>query len=374
MGLKEYIIEKSKELNIDIIGFTDCKPLFNIEKYLIERKKEGKQTEFEERDIVQRIDPRSIFSDCKSIIVIGISYNNNFNGRVDYKLKGILSKSTWGIDYHTVLSAKMEKLIEEIRKIKNFKSKAVVDTGPLVERELAKKAGIGYYGKNCSIINDIYGSFIFIGYVLTDLDIKTDYTQLQERCGDCRLCIEACPTGALENSYKFNPKKCISYLTQTRNKIPYELRNKMGNKIYGCDTCQLICPKNKGINLGSHEEFIPKETRGYMDIEEILSISNREFINRYGSMAGSWRGKNILKRNGIIALGNKRYRDGLKLLKPLLKDSSPMIREYAAWAILNIDYEYGKDVIESILDWETHGDVKFEFQELVRYFKARIHQ
>jgi epoxyqueuosine reductase len=341
MNLKQYIINKSKELNIDIIGFTDCMPLDNLKDYLITRKLENREIEFEEKDIEKRINPKLTFPDCKSIIVIAMSYNNDFNEMPDYKLKGRLSKSSWGIDYHRVLQSKIESLIIEIKKEIDFSYKYYIDTGPLIDRELAKKAGIGYYGKNSSIINDKYGSFIFIGYILTDLDINTSNEEIPNKCGDCNLCIKACPTGALEGDHKFNPKKCISYLTQTKEKIPPELRSKMGDKIYGCDTCQLACPKNKNITIPNHIEFMPKITKGYMDIEEILNISNKEFKKKYGNMAGSWRGKNILKRNSIIVLGNTKDRKNLKLLLPLLKDPNPMIREYTAWAILNIDYSLG---------------------------------
>ena len=371
MDLKRYIINKSKELNIDMIGFTDCEPLSNIEDYLIERVKENKQTEFEEKDIKKRINPKLTFPDCKTIIVIGLSYNNTFNKRVDYRLKGALSKSSWGLDYHKVLKKRMEKLIEEIKKFSEFNYKCFVDTGPLIDRELAKKSGIGYYGKNSSIINDEYGSFIFIGYILTDLDIETSPILLEEKCGDCNICIKSCPTGALEGPYRFNPKKCISYLTQTKEKIPYELRNKMGFKIYGCDTCQLVCPKNKDIKKPNHEEFLHKDTKGYMDIEELLSISNKQFKEKYGSMSGSWRGKNVLKRNGIIALGNMKYKDNINLLEPLLKDPNPTIREYAAWVILNIDYEYGKEVIKDILKYEKDKNIKLELERLINYFHSK---
>ncbi len=110
--------------------------------------------------------------------------------------------------------------------MKDFNYRYFVDTGPLIDRELARKAGIGYYGKNCSIINDEYGSFIFIGYILTDMDISIDSPILENSCGECELCLKACPTGALEGPYLFNPKRCISYLTQTKDRIPYELREK----------------------------------------------------------------------------------------------------------------------------------------------------
>lgn len=368
MNLKDYIIEKSKELDIDIVGFTNCDPLLNLEDYLVRRKKENRQTEFEEKNIGKRIDPKLTFPNCKSIIVIGLSYNNDYHGKVDYDLKGNLSKSSWGMDYHIVLENIMKKLIEEIEKIKDFNYEYFVDTGPLIDRELAKKAGVGYYGKNCSIINPEYGSFIFIGYILTDLDIETNYNELKEDCGDCNLCIQYCPTGALENPYKFNPKKCVSYLTQTKDRIPYELRDLMGNKIYGCDTCQLVCPKNKYIKKPGHIEFLPTDTKGYMDIEKLLNMSNREFKEKYSSMAGGWRGRNILRRNGIIVLGNMEAKNNLKILEPFLEDPSPMIREYTAWAILKTDYKIGKKLIKNRSKREENKEIKLELKALIDYF------
>lgn len=334
-SLNQYIIDKSKELNIDICGFTDSLPLDKLQDYLIYREKINIKTEFEENDIDKRIDPKLTMPNCRSIIVVGLSYNVDYAEKPNYILKGKLSKSTYGIDYHKVLKQKIEELIQEIKKVVEFEYKYFVDTGPLIDRELAKKAGVGYYGKNSSIINDEYGSFVFLGYILTNLDLEFS-KEAPNKCGDCDLCLRACPTGALESPYRFNPKKCISYLTQTKDDIPISLREKMGIKIYGCDTCQLVCPKNKDIKKSNHKEFIPEITRGYMDIEELLSISNREFNKKYGDMAGSWRGKNILKRNAIIVLGNMKKEENIHLLIPMLKDSNPMIREYAEWAIVNI--------------------------------------
>lgn len=334
-SLKDFILAKSRELDIDICKFTDCQELISLKEYLDYRNKNNLSTSFEEADLMKRLDPRLTLASCKSIIVIAMSYNTKIEEKPEYRLKGILSKSSWGIDYHRVLNNRIERLIERIRTRKDFQYKYFVDTGPLVDRELAKKSGIGYYGKNSSIINYDYGSFIFIGYILTDLDIEKDGPVVED-CGDCDLCLRACPTGALEGAYRLNPKKCISYLTQTKEEIPDELRDKMGSKIYGCDTCQDVCPKNRGVKSSSNREFSPTITGGQMDIEELLIISNREFKKKYGHMSGSWRGKKILKRNAIIALGNMGDIKNLSLLRDQLGDQDPMIREYTEWAIVNI--------------------------------------
>ncbi|HLR21524.1 MAG TPA: tRNA epoxyqueuosine(34) reductase QueG [Tissierellaceae bacterium] len=338
INIRDYIRNKSQEIGIDIIGFTDGDPLLNIKDYLIYKRELGKYTTFEEKDIEKRIDPKQTLPNCQSIIVVGISYNVDYNIKDNnIKLKGRLSKSSWGIDYHRVLRNKMEKLVKLLEEDHEFEYKIFTDTGPLVDRELAKKAGIGYYGKNCSIINKEYGSFIFLGYILTSLEIDIEKVYREEECGDCTLCLRACPTGALESKYHINSNKCISYLTQTKEIIPEELRHKMGNRIYGCDTCQEVCPKNKGIKYSKNKEFIPQKTKGIIDIKELLSMSNREFREKYGDMAGSWRGKNTLKRNAIITLGNMKSKENLEFLYEEEKKDIKSLNEYIKWSINKIN-------------------------------------
>lgn len=319
--MKEYIMEKAKELNMDMIGFTDSKPLMEIKDYLEYRRINKIETEFEEKVLLARIDPKLTLESCKSIIVIGLSYNVEYGEKADYRFKGRLTKSSWGIDYHRVLKYKLEALVGEIKKIKDIEYKYFVDTGPLVERELAHKAGLGYYGKNCSIINEEYGSFIFIGYILTDLEIEPNLEIFHSQCGDCELCLKACPGQALEEGYRLNAKKCISYQSQTKEMDP-GLKKKMGINIYGCDICQDVCPKNKSVKKSVHDEFIPYLTKGAIDIEELLTMSNKEFKVKYGSMAGSWRGRNILRRNALIALNNMKTKDNEKEIDNLLEKSN----------------------------------------------------
>lgn len=334
MDMERYIGDACKKIGIDIIGFTDSSVL-DVKDLIISRRKAGKSTEFEEEDIEKRVNPKLTMESVRSIIVIGLSYNTGFKAKKDYPLSGNISMSSWGIDYHRVLRDKMESLIMEMKKEIEFEYKAFVDTGPLVDRELARRAGIGFFGKNCSIINKEYGSFIFLGYILTDIDLKSDMP-VNEDCGSCQLCLKACPTGALESPYNLNARKCISYLTQTKEEIPRQLRQKMGTSIYGCDICQRVCPKNKDIKHSSHKEFIPSITGGTMDLERLLVISNRDFKRQYGHMAGSWRGKNILKRNAIIAIGNMGDEKNIPLLLQVKKESNNKLGEYIDLAIKNI--------------------------------------
>lgn len=369
MDLKEYIAHKSKIVGIDIIGFTKPEKMDNLIGFLEKRKEKEYNTELEESNILSRTNPLALMPESRTIIAIGVSYNIEYKSvpHESGKWTGLLSKSSWGEDYHKVLKNKMEDLVKEIKKEIDFKYIICVDTSPLIDREISKSAGIGWYGKNCSIINDDYGSFIFLGYILTDLDLEEN-ERIEEKCGNCRLCIDACPTQAIEEGYIINAKRCISYMTQTKKKIPYDLREKIGMKIYGCDTCQLVCPKNDKVIKGSSKEFVPQLTKGIIPIEEIITISNKDFKEKYGSMSGAWRGKNILKRNAIIALGNIRDKSSIKLLKTALHDESPMIREYAAWSLIRIDKEEGVKLIRERLFKENDIEAFEEMRRLIHLF------
>lgn len=336
--IDKYIREKAQVLGIDMIGFTNCQPLNNLEEYLRERKEQNLTTEFEEANLEKRLDPKLTLESCKSIIVMALSYNIDYRPKANEQVSGSLSKSSWGEDYHKVLKKKMDSLIEEIKKIEDFNYKAFVDTGPLLDRELAYRAGLGYYGKNCSIINKEYGSYIFLAYILTDLDLEITQDRVDNDCGDCILCLKACPTGALQAPYKINPKKCISYLTQTKELINEDLRHKMGRSIYGCDICQQVCPKNKGVKISQHQEFVPRKTGGLVDIEELFAMSNREFKLKYGHKAGAWRGRNVFIRNAIIALSNMKKKESNQLLSSLQTESD-LLSPYIDWALEKLEQE-----------------------------------
>ncbi len=379
MDLKNYIIDKSKEIGIDIIGFTNADNFEDIDKVLEKRRAKNYETEFEEVDIKKRISPKQILETGESIIVIGVNYYLNIQDKIDCKKnkpKGKLSKSSIGKDYHILLKHKMELLVDEIKKLEiNFDYFIGVDTTPLLDRYLAKQAGVGWYGKNSNIINEKHGSFIFLGYVITSLEIKED-SSIEDKCGDCNRCIRSCPVGAIKTNYELNATRCISYLTQTKDEIEYDLREKMGIQLYGCDICQLVCPKNqdiiensKTISYEKTDSIKSDNLMEYVDIEELFSMSNREFKEKYGDIAFSWRGKNVIKRNGIIALGNLKEKTNMKLLKRALKDDSIMIRKYSAWAILKIDKVEGLEILESHKEYEKDSSVLDEIEKLKKYFK-----
>ena len=331
MEKNKLVKDIARSLGIDLCGITDYRLEEDRIAWLRLRKEINYETEFEESNIELRLNKELTLEGARSIIVIGLSYNTPRPQGQDPDLRGSLSKVSWGQDYHRVLEDKLRELALRLGESLDFNYKAFVDTGPLIDRELARLAGLGYFGKNCSIINDRYGSFFAIGYIITDIEIAND-RPLETTCGDCDLCLRACPTGALEGPYRVNPKKCLSYLTQSKE-IAEPMREKMGDRIYGCDSCQLACPKNRQVELSGEEAFMAWKTRGYVDIEELLTMSNREFKEKYGSMSGSWRGKNILKRNSIIALTNLGPGRHMDLVRDQAKSDSPLVRDCALWAL-----------------------------------------
>lgn len=370
MITKEKIIEYAKEIGIDLIGFTKAEEFNELEEILKKREENNYLSGFEEKNFEKRINPYLTLQNAETIIVIGMSYYVNEKDiacTVPSKISGNISRSSWGKDYHIVLKEKMKNLSEYIGKEYNdFEYKYFTDTGPLVDRHLAYKAGIGWYGKNNCIISDEYGSWIFIGYILCNLKIKVD-NFIKTGCRNCNKCINACPTGALMENNLYNSKLCISYLTQTKEDISYKLREKMGNSIYGCDICQLVCPHNL-YSLKSRVEFIPKKDNYKPDLFDLLKLSNRQFKKRLGDSALGWRGNNIIKRNALIALGNSGNEEVVNYIVQYLNSPSIMIRKYTAWAIIRLNKEEGKKILDEYLKKENESEVIEEINKLYCYY------
>ncbi len=361
MDLKEKIISYSKDIGIDLIGFTDARPFEDLKKVLVERKEKGNLSGFEEEDIELRIDPKRTLDSAKSIIVIAMSYyikDERVGRNENPQFYGELARTAWGQDYHIVLKSKLEKLAHFISdEYDRFEYKAFVDTGPLVDRYLANRAGIGFYGYNSAIINDNFGSWIFLGYMITNLPIKKDKPLNHVSCLGCNLCIKNCPTSAIEGPYEFNANKCLSNILQQKREIPEVTLSIINNKIYGCDICQNVCPHNIDIKEMTTKAFIPDDLPYKVDLIPLLKLSNKEYNSLFKENASGWRGKKILQRNAIVALGNYKDKEAIPYLIPMLKDVRPDIRKITIWALYNINPKVAVELIDSIKDSEKEQDV-----------------
>lgn len=358
-NIKGTIIDEAHRIGIDVIGFAPCSVLNNAREILKDRENKGYLSGFEEKDIEKRIDPSLQLEGCKTIISAGISYRTdekNIKLKSSYICKCIVSKSSWGIDYHNVLRHKLKELSQFIECRYGARTKLFVDTGPLLEREIARMAGVGFVGKNGFIINDEFGSFIFLGEILLDICIEPD-EPAEGGCKDCDICIRACHTRALFSPYTLNAKRCISYMTQSKTISPKDY-DALGCNIYGCDICQDVCPKNKSIRFKNHTEFIPECWNSFPDAADILNMDNKTYNKTFKNTASGWRGKRILQRNAVISLGNSHDREAARYIINMLSDGRKEIRETSIYALYKLLGKESFPVLKRCRDIESDDDLK----------------
>lgn len=351
---KQRIIQAAKDIGIDKIGFASAEPFDHLEDSLREQKAAGHTTGFEHPVIEDRIYPERIFNKPKTIIAIALAYPSQLKDPLPQekdKRRGFFSRASWGTDYHHVLRDRMNRLVEVIQnEYADANFKPMVDTGELMDVVTAQRAGLGFIGRNGLLITEEFGSYVYLGEIITDIEFETD-EEVAFGCGDCYRCINACPTDALLGDGRMNGRRCLSYQTQTKGYMPAEYRRKITHVIYGCDICQIVCPYNQGKNFHIHPEMEPEPEAVQPLLKPMLTMSNREFKEQFGKMAGSWRGKKPLQRNAIIALANFRDQTALpQLIEVLEEDPRPMIRGTAAWAIGQIQRYYNEALVECVAD------------------------
>ena len=370
--LKTQLIAYSKEIGIDKIGFTTADPFTELKTRLQRQQQLGYQSGFEEPDLDKRVTPSILLEGAQSIISIALAYPAKMTTRVESKKgerRGIFSRASWGLDYHHILRDRLNKLEGFIlSRIPDAKLKSMVDTGELSDRAVAERAGIGWSGKNCSIITPEFGSYVYLGEMITNIAFEPD-TPIEDQCGSCTKCLEACPTDALVQGGQINANRCISFLTQTKELIPDEFREKIGNRVYGCDSCQTACPVNKGINFNFHEEMEADPEVAKPLLKPILKLSNREFKKRFGAVSGSWRGKKPIQRNAIIALAHFKDESAVPdLIEVLETEASSVSRGTAAWALGKIGGKPALAALNQAKEQETDFDVQAEIEKGLNFY------
>jgi epoxyqueuosine reductase len=365
--LKQKLSAKAKEIGIDKIGFATADPFIELKERLRESQEKGYASGFEEPDLEKRVRPELSLPEAKSIIAIALAYPSKLKNAPRSEpgaYRGIFCRASWGEDYHVVLKdklAQLEAYLQEL--VPGARTQIMVDTGALSDRAVAERAGIGWNGKNTSIITEEFGSWIYLGEMITDVYLPPDEPAL-DGCGDCTLCLDACPTGALVQPGQLNAQACIAYLTQTKGFLPDPYRYKIGNRLYGCDTCQTVCPKNRKRHFDHHEEFRPDPEKVKPLLKPLLTMSNREFKETFGRMSGSWRGKKPIQRNAILALAHFKDETAVSDLITLLRqDPRPVIRGTAAWALGKIGGQAAREALLAAKARETEPDVQREIEK-----------
>ena len=350
--LKQKIENKARQLGFILAGVTTPEPpphISTFENWLAQGHHGTMNYLAEEPSRARRADPRAILPECKSIIVLATPYYPPLSsalsgavGKVEAReAYGNVASYAWGNDYHDVLPARMQELVQFIEEQTGapVKNRWYTDTGPILERDLAQRAGIGWIGKNTCLIHPKHGSYFLLSEILLALEIEPDLPFVTDHCGTCTRCIEACPTDCILPNRTIDASQCISYLTiELKEDIPIELREKMGNWVFGCDICQQVCPWNRFAGEGDAAFGDDPSTslRTLRALTEELVISTREFNQRFKRSPVKRAKRRGYLRNVAVALGNTGDVHALPVLQKALDDEEPLVREHAKWAIEKI--------------------------------------
>ncbi len=331
MTREQLIKSQAYALGFDLVGITTLGEVAthpNFKSWV--NAGHAGEMEYLERGSIKRSDTRSPVPNVRSAIVVALDYG----GRTQ---AGPFARYARSDDYHDVMLAKLNELHVWLEKQEgtSLNAKAYVDTGPILERDLARKAGLGWFGKNTMLVNQKMGSFFFIGTLLVDIDLVPDAPFEADRCGTCTRCIDACPTGALESERVLNATKCISYLTiELRGSIPENLRAPMGTHVYGCDICQDVCPWNVSFARDSMPTALnPREDLHSPDLGMLLALDEEAFRVSFRKSPIKRTKRRGLARNIAVAMGNSGNAAYIPDLQAAARDPDAVVRDHAEWAL-----------------------------------------
>jgi len=352
------VIDISREMGFDRCGIAAAEEfpeLTRLEEWLTR----GYAGEMRYLHDARRNSPEKVVQGARSVIVCTLNYNTSlpFSTEVPHEIasldgpRGWIARYAWGDDYHHVFGEKLDALVDALHKefAEPFEARPYVDTGPVVERVAAKYAGLGWLAKNTCLIHEESGSWFFLGVIVTTLDLAEPAGPAEgpaaDLCGNCRLCIDACPTAAIVEPYVLDARRCISYLTiELRGAIPAELREPMGRHVFGCDICQDVCPWNRRAPLTAQSNFEPRRVGQHSlfspDLEWLLSLTEEEFREVFRHSPVKRAKRRGLIRNACVALGNSglgtgdpRYKQVCERLAMLAAGGDAIIAEHARWAL-----------------------------------------
>ena len=326
---------RARALGFDVCGITLADPSSRA-NYFRRWSADGKAGEMQwlARDPARRSDPRLVLPGAQSLIVAGINY-----WQPQPQTRGRIARYALGDDYHPILLEKLESLADELRQAGGA-AKVYVDTGPVLEKPLAMRAGIGWQGKSTMLINRKLGPWLLLGEILTTLELEPDAAE-SDHCGTCERCLKACPTGAITAPYQLDARRCIAYLTiELKGSIPEEMRPLIGDRVYGCDECLDVCPWNRFAQTTREGRFLATtddKTPDRDQLHALLEISAAEFKRRFAFSPILRVKRRGLLRNVCVVLGNIGDAHDLPALRRAELHEEPLVREHASWAIRQIE-------------------------------------
>jgi epoxyqueuosine reductase len=325
----------------DQVGFAPADPPAHASTYLdwIAAGHHGEMAYMAREDAVRRrVDPTEALDGCRTIIVVSQLYGPG-SDRTNDADSAIVARYAEGRDYHDVFEERLDRLVESLEEIRpDVRARRYVDYGPVMERDHAQRAGLGWIGKNTMLIDPGLGSYLMLGELLTDLEIEPDDPFLPDRCGTCTRCIDACPTDAILPDRTIDSRRCISYLTiELKGSIPVDLRPAIGNRVFGCDICQEVCPWNTDAPTPAASPFAGAGAAPAADLvawaDELRQLDQESFRERYRGTAFSRPGRDGLLRNLAVGLGNSGSPAARPVLEALADDSSDLVAEHARWGL-----------------------------------------
>jgi epoxyqueuosine reductase len=370
------IREHARALGFDPVGIAPVEGSAHGDFYRrwLEEGRHGEMAYLAREDAVAtRLDPRAAWPGVRSAIVVGLSYAQPEGDPGTAPSRGIISRYARGRDYHKVLKKKLLQLLAWLEGEVGHElpiARAYVDTGPVFERELARRAGLGWQGRNTMLIHPRRGSYFFLGTLLLELELEHDAPFTENRCGSCTACVEACPTGALlgrdeAGAPVIDATRCIAYLTiEQRGAIPRELRPLIGNRIFGCDICQEVCPWNGGkfVQLTRERDLLPREGMSGPELIRLMGMTEESW-DRFSQGSPVRRAKRAgFLRNVAVALGNWGAAEAVMVLVRALGDEEPLVRGHAAWALGRIGSTEAQEALATRLQIEENAWVRVELE------------
>ena len=349
-SLEQRLTEQAQTLGFELAGIapaTAADGFDRLRAWLAEGCA-GEMT-YMHRHAEARRHPGSIVPEVRSVVMVGMNYcppsaaESALQPEADPgsppALTGIVARYARGADYHDVLRERLNALLTWVqREVPGCRGRGVVDTAPLLERDFARRAGLGWFGKNTMLLNKRLGSYFFLGALLLDLALTPDPPHVAAHCGTCTACLDACPTDAFPEPGRLDARRCISYLTiELKGSIPEELRPGLGDWLFGCDVCQEVCPWNRKAPSSREPAFAPRPDLEAVELLELLGLSEEEFRRRFRGTALMRSKRRGLLRNAALILGNRGDVRALPALRKALGDPEPLIREAAAWAIARVE-------------------------------------
>lgn len=347
--LKTQLVSFARQIGFDSCRIAACTAPKHATEFR-EWLREGAHGEmnYMERGEEKRCDPERVLPGARSIVVLALNY---FQGNAAHRAAattkaGTIARYAWGDDYHDVIRVKLDKIDGFLRGF-GGQQKCYVDTGPILERDHAAKAGIGWHGKSTMLIDERLGTWFFLAEILTTLELPPDQP-VADRCGTCERCIKACPTGAITAPHRLDARRCISYLTiELKGSIPLELRPLVGNRIFGCDDCLDACPWNRFAQVSHETAFAARHSTLGMSLREYLELTDAEFRAVFKNSPIKRIKRRGFLRNVCVALGNAGGVSDIPALERALVDEEPLIAEHAEWAIHQIRSRQGTSLRHS---------------------------